>query len=261
MDDDLAQAVELAKALTLTRRGDHITDFAQPLILWAGVYGRGVGFTTREVIDELRSGDPPPEPARRVFERRNGIAPNGGVMRCAPISIARRRNPKIMILGTAMTCAVTRYSPTCQWSCIIVNAIIHQLLHGLSADAHAIMHVATNDGCPDLQNIAQQDAIPPTIPPMTTYPTTSKAPSSTTPRPPSPTGTGASPTGSTRDQRHPTTDPKRRNARLHSPSTKTGYTAQWPAEAFGPVTTTPRKSSTSSRTSGTTSTSKTGPRS
>ena len=88
MDDDLAQAVDLAEALLAD--GDTAAEFARLLIVWARENGRGMGVTTGEVIRELQRGEPIPEPARIVYERRNRIAPNGGVMRCAPVAIARR---------------------------------------------------------------------------------------------------------------------------------------------------------------------------
>ena len=91
MDDDLAQAVDLGEAL-LTG-DDYARDFASRLVVWARENGRGIGITTSEVIRELGTGKPLPEPARIIYERRNPIAPNGGVMRCAPVAIARRSDP------------------------------------------------------------------------------------------------------------------------------------------------------------------------
>ena len=82
MDDDLAQAVDLAEALVAG--GDYAHDFADRLVVWARENGRGIGITTGEVIRELSTGKPLPEPARTVYERRNRIAPNGGVMRLRP---------------------------------------------------------------------------------------------------------------------------------------------------------------------------------
>ena len=83
MDDDLAQAIDLGDALLA--EGDYARDFADRLVVWARENGRGIGITTREVIRELSTDKPIPEPARIVYERRNRIAPNGGVMRCAPV--------------------------------------------------------------------------------------------------------------------------------------------------------------------------------
>ena len=158
MDDDLAQAVELAESLL--SGGDYVQDFAERLITWARTNGRGMGYTTCEVIKELERGAPLPEPARVVYERKGRIAPNGGVMRCAPVAIARRLNPELLVSDSAQTCAVTHYAATCQWSCIIVNAIIAQLLNGVEPDLSAIIAASAGDGCPDLTDIARRDGIP-----------------------------------------------------------------------------------------------------
>ena len=158
MDDDLAQAVDLGEALLAG--GDYARDFADRLVVWARENGRGIGITTREVIDQLSTGRPLPEPARIIYERRNRIAPNGGVMRCAPVAIARRNDPERLIADSAITCAVTHYAATCQWSCILVNAVIAALINGEAADLTGLMEAARADGCPDLAAQAISDGIP-----------------------------------------------------------------------------------------------------
>ena len=158
MDDDLAQAVDLGEALLAG--GDYARVFADRLAVWARENGRGIGITTREVIRELSTGKPLPEPARIVYERRNRIAPNGGVMRCAPVAIARRDDPALLVADSALTCVVTHYAATCQWSCILVNTVIAALLNGTAPDLPDLLTAASADGCPDLAAQAISDGIP-----------------------------------------------------------------------------------------------------
>ena len=158
MDDDLAQAVDLGEALTAG--DDYIQDFVQRLIDWERNNGRGIGITTEAVIQGLRRDRQPPNAARAIYESRDGIAPNGGVMRCAPVAIARRSDSAQLIADSAWTCAVTHYAPTCQWSCIIVNAVIAQFLNGNEPDMSTLLHAAQDDGCPDLLAISLRDGIP-----------------------------------------------------------------------------------------------------
>ena len=158
MDDDLAQAVDLGDALLAG--GDYSREFAQRLVVWARENGRGIGITTRDVIRELATGKPIPEPARTVYERRNRIAPNGGVMRCAPVAIARRDSPDLLVADSALTCAVTHYAATCQWSCILLNAVVAALINGVSPDLPGLLAAARADGCPDLAAQANADGIP-----------------------------------------------------------------------------------------------------
>ncbi len=157
MDDDLAQAVELGEALVAG--GDYVDQFAERLIRWRRESGRGIGYTTDAVIDELEAGHAPPEAARILWER-NPIAPNGGVMRCAPVAVARFRRPDLLVSDSAATCVVTHYAETCQWSCILVNVLIAKLLQGMETDLPALMAAASADGAPDMLAIASRDGIP-----------------------------------------------------------------------------------------------------
>ncbi len=146
MDDDLAQAVELAEALVAG--GDFVTDFASRLVKWRRENGRGIGFTTSAVIDLLEDGCPPPEAARIIYEARDHIAPNGGLMRCAPVALAHHGNPERLVRDSAATCAVTHFAPSCQWSCIVVNAAISLLLKGAEPSINELVSSATADGAP-----------------------------------------------------------------------------------------------------------------
>ena len=54
MDDDLAQAAELAEALL--HRGDHVQAFTDRLVRWRQDNGRGIGATTDAVITTAGAG-------------------------------------------------------------------------------------------------------------------------------------------------------------------------------------------------------------
>ena len=157
MDDDLAQTVELGEALL--EGGEYVDELGRRLVTWAWENGRGIGMTTSRVISVLEDGHRPPNAARMVYEE-NPIAPNGGVMRCAPVALARFRQPELLVSDSAATCAVTHYAPTCQWSCIIINAVIALLLKGTKPDLCALKAAASSDGCPDILGAALRDGIP-----------------------------------------------------------------------------------------------------
>lgn len=55
---------------------------------------------------------------------------------------------------------VTHYADTCQWSCIIVNALIARLLQGTEPDLAGLISAASADGAPDLLAQASSDGIP-----------------------------------------------------------------------------------------------------
>ena len=134
--------------------------FAERLIIWRSVNGRGMGGITRQSIAQLADGVPPPVAAYAVYMAKGRGAPNGGIMRCAPVAIARRLCPARLVQDTAGTCAVTHYAPASQWSCVIVNAVIAVLLSGNAPDLARLLAAAKADGCPDLLSIGRASRIP-----------------------------------------------------------------------------------------------------
>ncbi len=158
MDDDPAQSVELAEALL--EGGDLPERFAARLCIWRQVNGRGMGRTTRQSIAQLEDGVPPPVAAYAVYRAKGEHAPNGGIMRCAPVAIARWQQPELLVRDTADTCAVSHYAPASQWSCVIVNAATAILLSGGAPDLQQLLAAAKADGCPDLVAEARATGVP-----------------------------------------------------------------------------------------------------
>ena len=152
MDDDLAQGVDLGESL-LEDGGsgpnpDWVEEFTRRLVRWRHDNGRGIGNTTSAVIGLLERGTPPPEAGRLVYEANNRIAPNGGVMRCAPVALLWHAKPDRLIEDSAASCMVTHYSPLCQWSCMIVNAAITLLRVGIKPEPVEIARALRADGAP-----------------------------------------------------------------------------------------------------------------
>ena len=158
MDDDLAQAVDLGEALA--SGGDYVDDFARRMVVWRKENGRGCGMTTYYVVGLLADGVGVPEAARQTYEFRGRIAPNGAVMRCAPVAIARLNDAERLIADSTTTATVTHYAPLCQWSCVMVNAVVAQLIRGQVPDLAAILAAARSDGCPDVAAQSSGDGIP-----------------------------------------------------------------------------------------------------
>ena len=88
------------------------------------------------------------------------ITPNGAVMRCAPVALARRNRPDLLASDSSATCVVTHYAASCQWSCIILNTVIVMLLRGMEPDLRTVLLTAKSDGAPDMLAIALEDGIP-----------------------------------------------------------------------------------------------------
>ena len=158
LDDGPAQSVELAEALL--EGGDLVERFSARLVAWSLLNGRGMGGTTRQSISQLKDKVPPPIAAYTVYRAKGEYASNGGIMRCAPVAIARRRQPELLVRDTADTCAVSHYAPASQWSCVIVNAAVAVLLSGSVPDLQKLLSAARADGCPDLVAEARGAGVP-----------------------------------------------------------------------------------------------------
>ena len=148
MDDDLAQAVDLAEALA--HDPDPLSGFADRLVRWRSENGRGIGIMTSTVIDYLEVGLGVPDAARAFWQERGSpeTQPNGALMRCAPVALKHALEPRSLIEQTASTCAVTHYAPGAQWSCMLVNAAIAMLLRGHEPSRDDLILAASQDGAP-----------------------------------------------------------------------------------------------------------------
>ena len=128
-DDDLAQAVELARSLVTLHRADP-RDLANRFLNWARTNGRGMGSQTRKVLRLLDKGFSPLDASRQVWEASNcQAAGNGAVMRCAPAGIAFHDDPAALARAAIDSAAVTHFDPRCTQSALAVAAGVAALLH------------------------------------------------------------------------------------------------------------------------------------
>ena len=162
MDDDLAQAIDLAEALA--HDADPIAGLADRLVRWRSENGRGIGIMTSTVIDYLEVGLGVPGAAKAFWQERGSpeTQPNGALMRCAPVALKFAYDPERLIAETAASCAATHFAPGAQWSCIVVNVAIAMLLRGQSPNREDLILAASQDGAP-AELIAWTLAIPKAI--------------------------------------------------------------------------------------------------
>ncbi|MDE2745031.1 MAG: ADP-ribosylglycohydrolase family protein [Chloroflexota bacterium] len=162
MDDDLAQAVDLAEALA--HDPEPLAGFADRLVKWRSDNGRGIGIMTSTVIDYLEVGLGVPGASRAFWQERGSpeTQPNGALMRCAPVALWHALEPSTLIEQTAASCAVTHFAPGAQWSCILVNAAIAMLLRGYVPSRDDLIFAAAQNGAP-AELIAWTLAIPDAI--------------------------------------------------------------------------------------------------
>jgi ADP-ribosyl-[dinitrogen reductase] hydrolase len=134
--DDTQQALILADALT--EEGLDLDRFAAGLVAWLRSSPKDIGGTTRIALDALAAGTSPLEAGRVALERRGerSAAANGAVMRCAPVALRFRRDPRRLVRASLDSARVTHAEARAAWATVAVNqAIAHLLQGGAVADA------------------------------------------------------------------------------------------------------------------------------
>jgi ADP-ribosyl-[dinitrogen reductase] hydrolase len=129
--DDTSMALAIAESYV--QLGDcKIDDIAQRFIRWYKTDGRGIGITIKKVLDLIDTGTEPHEAAKIVWESSGKfLAPNGALMRCAPIALARINDDEKLIEETTSIGLITHTDPRSTDSCILYNLLLADLLRGI----------------------------------------------------------------------------------------------------------------------------------
>jgi ADP-ribosylglycohydrolase len=143
--DDTAMAACLAASLMKRRRLD-VKDVAAAYARWA-VDAPDVGNQTREVLHRLRSGVPVSRAAAEIWRENDGrSAPNGALMRTAPIGVAFALRPMEELVAVAADeAAITHWDPRCQLASAAFDAAISAALSsGATPDPHDLRGAASD---------------------------------------------------------------------------------------------------------------------
>ena len=146
LDDDLAHALELGEALL---DGDPVASLRARLIRWKHENGRNSGRTTTLAIANLERGLPVPEAAIHASELLSVAPGSGATMRSAPLAILHCADPAAMFRAGIATCLVTHAATECQWSVLLVTALIASHLRGEAPTLESIASALERDGAPD----------------------------------------------------------------------------------------------------------------
>jgi ADP-ribosyl-[dinitrogen reductase] hydrolase len=138
-DDDVAQTVILAEALLQEAPLDP-DDLETRLVRWAKENGRGMGMLTAQVLGRMQLlGIPARDAAREAWEASGRqAAGNGAVMRCPPVALRWRLDPRRLVEETLASAAATHADPRCGWTAVAVNVAIRNILAGREVDLEAL---------------------------------------------------------------------------------------------------------------------------
>jgi ADP-ribosyl-[dinitrogen reductase] hydrolase len=118
-----------------------------------------VGAQTRLALEEARRGTP--EAARAVFERRGPevSAGNGSVMYCAPLGVARARDPERLFAEAPALSRLTHWDERCATACLAVTLAVAALVRGHDPPAAvtgAIGAVGGREGADELEHLVDE---------------------------------------------------------------------------------------------------------
>lgn len=134
-DDDLAQAVVLAEAMSEGDGRMTYDDLARRFIHWFDTNARGIGNLTYRVIEAWKRGVAPTDASRLAWEAAHPFAAgNGAIMRCTPVALRWGLDGRALVEQTALSCLVTHFDPRCVMSCIALNAGLADALCGATID-------------------------------------------------------------------------------------------------------------------------------
>lgn len=128
--DDTAMARNLWTSLVAHHGELDLDDVLARHLAWLATGPPDVGNQASAALREAQRGTP--EPARAVFERRGPevSAGNGSVMYCAPLGVARARDPGRLLDEAPALSRLTHWDGRCQTACLAVTWTAAALVRG-----------------------------------------------------------------------------------------------------------------------------------
>ena len=150
--DDTQQALCIVESL-LTKRVFDPDDIARRFVIWMQSSPKDIGLHTRRVLDAIRQGDSWETASREAQALAPENAPNGSLMRCAPLALFFCRHPEYVASLSPVLSRITHAHPDCEWSCVFLNVAIVGLLSGLGrSEAVELAYDAIDGGSQALKD-------------------------------------------------------------------------------------------------------------
>jgi ADP-ribosyl-[dinitrogen reductase] hydrolase len=136
--DDTSLARNLWTSLIAHRGAFEPEDVLRRHLAWFETRPPDIGNQTSAALLEARRGTP--EAARAVFERRGPevSAGNGSVMYCAPLGVARARDPERLVVEAPALSKLTHWDERCATACLAVTLAVAALVRGEGPEAAVV---------------------------------------------------------------------------------------------------------------------------
>lgn len=108
-------------------------DIARRFVVWMESGPKDIGVHTHRVLTAIRNGTPWEQASVEAQDADAENAPNGSLMRCAPLAMFFFRHPEYAASLSPVLSRITHAHPDCEAACVLVNVSITHLLAGLRA--------------------------------------------------------------------------------------------------------------------------------
>lgn len=127
--DDTQMSLCVVESL-LTKKVFDPDDIARRFVTWMKSGPKDIGMHTQRVLNAISKGDPWEQASRDALELNPENAPNGSVMRCAPLALFFYRHPEYAAELSPVLSRITHAHSDCEWACVCVNVTLANLLLG-----------------------------------------------------------------------------------------------------------------------------------
>jgi ADP-ribosyl-[dinitrogen reductase] hydrolase len=136
----------------LTKKVFDPDDITRRFVTWMKSGPKDIGLHTQRVLSAISKGDPWEQASRDAQEINPDNAPNGSLMRCAPLSLFFYRHPEYVAELAPVLSRVTHAHPDCEWACVCVNVALAQMLLGQNKhEAVEAAYEACDGASPELR--------------------------------------------------------------------------------------------------------------
>jgi ADP-ribosyl-[dinitrogen reductase] hydrolase len=152
----------------LERRVFDPDDIARRFVDWFNARPPDIGNHTRRVLEAIRQGTPWEQASIEAYQAAPDNAPNGSLMRCAPLALFFYGNPEFVATLSPVLSRITHAHPDCENACVFLNVAIALLLTGQRPN---VAVQAALDACTDASSALRDHVLRAMQPQNETAPT------------------------------------------------------------------------------------------
>jgi len=137
-------------------------DIARRFVAWMDSGPKDIGLHTHRVLAAIRGGLSWEQASLDAMAADSDNAPNGSLMRCAPLAMFFFRRPDYAASLSPVLSRITHANPNCEAACVLINVAIAHLLMGAPAPAAVEAGYDSCDGVSEEFSARVQNAMLPT---------------------------------------------------------------------------------------------------